>query len=50
LHFNENALKTQAVTRDGEERWTGSYPKAKKGQEAVAKPVMEKPTFGRQNE
>ncbi|XP_065068907.1 uncharacterized protein LOC135694142 [Rhopilema esculentum] len=44
LHFNENANRKQAMTKQGKERWKISYPKYKKG--AVAKPVKTKPTYG----
>jgi hypothetical protein len=44
LHYNENSKRKQATTVDGTLRWVIAYPKAFKGEKAVAKPVKEKPT------
>uniref|UniRef100_A0A8W8NUB4 Uncharacterized protein n=1 Tax=Magallana gigas TaxID=29159 RepID=A0A8W8NUB4_MAGGI len=38
LHFNENGQRHQATTKDGVARWQISYPKGKKGTQAVVKP------------
>ncbi|XP_028412060.1 uncharacterized protein LOC114534789 [Dendronephthya gigantea] len=46
LHFNENSNRKQATTSEGKLRWTIAYPKAFKGEKAVAKPLKEKPTYG----
>ncbi|XP_028410291.1 uncharacterized protein LOC114532904 [Dendronephthya gigantea] len=45
LHYNENSNRKQATTADGKLRWAISYPKAFKGEKAVAKPLKEKPTY-----
>ncbi|XP_010767710.1 uncharacterized protein [Notothenia coriiceps] len=37
LHYNENSARLQAVTREGQERFTISFPKFKKGQHSVRK-------------
>ncbi|KAL5019861.1 hypothetical protein ScPMuIL_002753 [Solemya velum] len=47
LHYNENSGRVQACTKTGEARWKVSWPKAKKGVEAVVKPTKVDPTFGR---
>jgi hypothetical protein len=47
MHYNENANRRQAVTNEGNERWFVVYPKAHKGEKAVAKPVKEKPTYSK---
>ncbi len=49
MHYNENANRSQAVTQEGIERWSIVYPKAQKGEKAVAKPLKEKPTYSRNN-
>lgn len=47
LHYNENADRPQARTQaEGKLQWKVVYPKSKKGQEAVVKPVKEKVTYG----
>ena len=46
MHYNENSSRKQATTADGKLRWAISYPKAFKGEKAVAKPLKEKPTYG----
>ncbi|KXJ09293.1 hypothetical protein AC249_AIPGENE8778 [Exaiptasia diaphana] len=46
LHYNENSSRPQAKTVDGKLKWAISYPKAFKGEKAVAKPLKEKPTYG----
>ncbi|XP_062610016.1 uncharacterized protein LOC134271813 [Saccostrea cucullata] len=45
LHFNENSSRQQAMTKAGELQYAVSYPKAKKGLEAVVKPKKIPPTF-----
>ncbi|XP_078690674.1 uncharacterized protein LOC144921496 [Branchiostoma floridae x Branchiostoma belcheri] len=45
LHFNENAHRSQAHTKDGRSRFSIHYPKYKKGGHIVRK-VLEKPSFG----
>ena len=37
----------QAKTAEGKLRWAIAYPKAFKGEKAVAKPLKEKPTYGK---
>ena len=44
MHYNENSIRQQAVTAEGELQYTVSYPKAKKGQPTV-RPIKEKATF-----
>lgn len=46
LHFNENGQRHQATTKDGVARWQISYPKGKKGTQAVVKPNKTAVTFG----
>ena len=45
LHFNENCQRQQALTKEGEAKWTISYPKYKKGL-PVAKEVKTAITYG----
>ncbi|CAB4031322.1 Hypothetical predicted protein, partial [Paramuricea clavata] len=45
LHYNENANRSQATTAEGVSRWSIVYPKANKGEKAVAKPLKEQPTY-----
>ena len=47
MHYNENSSRKQAKTSDGKLRWSVSYPKAFKGEKPVAKPLKEKPTYGK---
>ena len=47
MHYNENANRRQAVTKEGIERWSIVHPKAHKGEKAVAKPLKEKPTYSK---
>ena len=46
MHYNENSARKQATTSEGKLRWAVSYPKALKGERAVAKPLKEKPSYG----
>ncbi|XP_064613963.1 uncharacterized protein LOC135477701 [Liolophura sinensis] len=46
LHYNENSRKPRDTTSDGRVRWQLCYPKAKKGLEAVVKPISTGPSFG----
>ena len=46
MHYNENSSRKHATTADGKLRWAISYPKAFKGEKAVARPLKEKPTYG----
>lgn len=39
LHYNENSKRQQARSADGKLRWAITFPKALKGEKAVAKPV-----------
>ena len=48
LHYNENSNRKQARTADGNLRWAIVYPKAFKGEKAVAKPLKEKPSYGKE--
>lgn len=46
LHYNENADRPQATTQaEGKLQWKVVYPRAKKGEEVVVKPVKEKITY-----
>ena len=45
LHFNENASRGQAVTRQGKEQFSITFPKYKKG-EYIVKKVLKDPTYG----
>lgn len=45
LHFNESSGRQQATSKSGELQYGISYPKAKKGLEAVVKPKKTPPTF-----
>ncbi|XP_046850274.1 uncharacterized protein LOC124443791 isoform X1 [Xenia sp. Carnegie-2017] len=45
LHYNENANRPQATTQKGDKRWSVAYPKAHKGEKAVAKPISDCPTY-----
>ena len=47
LHYNEKSTRKQATKSDGTLRWSISYPKAFKGEKTVAKPLKEKPTYGK---
>jgi hypothetical protein len=47
LHYNENSNRKQAKTAEGKLRWAIAYPKAFKGEKAVAKPLKEKPTYSK---
>ena len=40
-------MRKQAKTKDGTLRWAVTYPKAFQGDKAVAKPLKEKPTYGK---
>lgn len=44
LHYNENAARPQATTKEGEKRWAVKYPKARK--EAVAAKLKGPCTYG----
>ena len=46
LHYNENAQRRQTQAIDGQLRWLIVYPKAYKGEKAVARPLKEKPSYG----
>ena len=41
MHYNENANRKQAKTKGGADRWQIIYPKAHKGEKAVAKQIKE---------
>ncbi|XP_075538751.1 uncharacterized protein LOC142573108 [Dermacentor variabilis] len=45
LHFNENAARHQALTRDGEQRWKIKSSKARRGHFTVTT-VKEDPSYG----
>ncbi|XP_069125559.1 uncharacterized protein [Argopecten irradians] len=47
LHYNENSNNAKALTKDGQQKWQISYPKAKKGSEVVVKPCRTPPTYGK---
>ena len=47
MHYNENSNRMQAKTAEGKLRWAIAYPKVFKGEKAVAKPLKEKPTYGK---
>ncbi|XP_028417287.1 uncharacterized protein LOC114541682 [Dendronephthya gigantea] len=46
LHYNENSKRKQATKADSTAQWAIVYPKAFKGEKAVAKPLKEKPAYG----
>ena len=46
MHFNENIHRPQAKTKEGELRWSLSYPKGRRGV-AVAKKVKGGCTHGK---
>ncbi|XP_060072662.1 uncharacterized protein LOC132552497 [Ylistrum balloti] len=46
LHYNENGKKERAYTKEGQEKWQISYPKSKKGAEAVVKSCKVNTTYG----
>ena len=46
IHYNENCGRQQLVTENGDLCYNISYPKAKKGTEAVVKPRKGPPTYG----
>lgn len=41
MHYNENSDRKQAKTKEGVDRWNVVYPKAHKGEKAVAKKIKE---------
>ncbi|CAB4020840.1 Hypothetical predicted protein [Paramuricea clavata] len=45
MHFNENSKTKQAKTKKESDRWVIIYPKAHKGEKAIAKKIKEAPTF-----
>ena len=47
IHYNENCGRQQLVTENGELCYNISYPKAKKGTEAMVKPRNGPPTYGK---
>ena len=47
IHYNENCERQQLVTENGDLCYNISYPKAKKGTEAVVKPRKGPPTYGK---
>jgi hypothetical protein len=47
MHFNENSKRDQAKTKQGDDRWFVVYPKAFKGEKAIARQVKECPTFSK---
>lgn len=46
MHYNENASRPQAVTKEGHVRYTLKFPKYKKGQATVSK-VLTDATYGK---
>jgi hypothetical protein len=46
IHYNENCGRQQLVTENGDLYYNISYPKAKKGTEAMVKP-RKGPTYGK---
>lgn len=46
MHYNENANRPQAETKDGVPLFKISFPKARKG-ECIVKPQKTQPTFGK---
>ena len=48
MHFNANAGRGQATTKDGELPWKIARPRANKGM-PVAKMLKEKATHGKKN-
>lgn len=49
MHFNENSENKHAERSDSIKRYAVAYPKKKKGEAAVVKPVKEKSTYGNSN-
>jgi hypothetical protein len=47
MHYNENSARQQAKTKDGVGRWVVIYPKANKGEKAVARQIKESPTHNK---
>jgi hypothetical protein len=47
IHYNENCRRQQPVTENGDLCYNISYPKAKKGTEAMVKPRNGPPTYGK---
>ena len=47
MHFNENSNRNHAKTKNGLNRWVVVYPKAQKGEKAIAKKIKEAPTFSK---
>ena len=45
LHYNENSTRAQAVTKEGEKRYSVNFPKYKKG-DYVVKKIKMAATFG----
>ena len=46
LHYNSNSSKSQAVTKEGEHRYSILYPKYKKGGYIVRK-IMRESNYGK---
>lgn len=47
MHYNENSNRKQAKTKEGVDRWHIIYPKAHKGEKAVAKQIKESSTHSK---
>ena len=45
LHYNENSNREQAVTKDGEQKYSMEFPKQKGGEPKVRR-LKTKPTYG----
>ena len=50
MHFNENSERQQAKTIEGVPRWVVIYPKAHKGEKAIARQIKQNPTYSKSNE
>ena len=48
LHFNENSNKQQATTKDGQKRYSVSFPKYKQGHHTVRE-IARSSTYSKYN-
>lgn len=47
MHYNENSKRQQAKTKEGVDRWVVIYPKAHKGEKAIARQIKQSPTHSK---
>ena len=50
MHFNENSERQHAKTIEGVPRCVVIYPKAHKGEKAIARQIKQNPTYSKSNE